>query len=162
MVQNVDPPDDWMIQYSRRKDAEEIEGVIRRIKRRQSDPTEKAKESEEEQNKRGKQKPNRAEVSIDERIIRIGRKRFKFKITIDMGKNDPECIFDTEEGVIYINANHPQYLVARKEDSLYCHFRKAIAFELACTMANNVFTELVDKYQGMMHAEIEVIEPEND
>ena len=75
-----------------------------------------------------------------------------------MGRNDPECVFDTEEGVIYINANHPQYLVARAEDSLYCHFRKAIAFELACTMANGLFNELVDKYQGMMQAEIEVIE----
>lgn len=157
MVENIDPPEDWMIQYSKRKDAEKIKGIIKKIKRRQSDATKDGIPHEPE--KIGTtQNPTRTEFSIDERIIRVGRKKFKFKIVTDMGRNDPECVFDTEEGVIYINANHSQYLVSRAEDSLYCHLRKAIAFELACTMANGIYTELIDKYNGMMHAEIEIIE----
>jgi len=161
MIQSIDPPDDWMIQYSKRKDAEEIKGIIRKIKRKQSDATEESKESDLS-SKNGEQKPNRGEFSFNERIIKIGRKRFKFKITTTMGKHDKECVFDTGEGVIYINANHPQYLASRAEDSLYCHFRKSIAFELACTMAKNTYTELIDKYQGMMRTDVEVIEGTED
>jgi hypothetical protein len=158
MVQDVDPPEDWMIQYTKRPDAEKIKAIVKRIKRRQSNSTE-SKKTKEPEKERGPQSPNVAKFDFDERIIRIGRKKFKFKIVTDMGKNDPECVFDVEEGVIYINANHPQYVVSRAEDSLYCHFRKSIAFELARTMANGLFNELVEKYQTMMQTEIEVIEP---
>ena len=157
MVEHVDMPDDWMVQYSKRKDAEKIRGVIQKIKRRQSDPVQ-PKESKEPDSKRGPQNPNKVKFEFDDRIIRIGKKRFRFKLDTAMGKDDPECVFDNEEGVIYINTNHPQYIVSRAEDSLYCHFRKAIAFEIANTLSQGVYAELVDKYQGMMHADIDVID----
>ncbi len=158
MVESVDVPDDWMVQYSTRRDAEKIKGIIRKIKRRQSDPTEQANNAKEPDTKRGPQSPNKAKFEFDDRIIKIGKKKFKFKLDTSMGKDDPECIFVEEEGVIYINTNHPQYIVSRAEDTLYCHFRKAIAFELANTLSKGVHAELVDKYQGMMHADIEVID----
>ncbi len=155
MIENTELPEDFMRIYSKRKDSKKIKGIIKKIKRRQSDPLTDNKNKEKDK-KSSKQNPHRIE-QIGNRIIKIGRKKFKFKISLDMGKGDPECIFDNEEGIIYLNANHPQYTLSQAENSLYCHFRKAMAYEISKTLAKNI-DELNGHYEDMLHADIEIIE----
>ncbi len=155
MIENTEVPEDFMKIYSKRKDSKKIEGIVKKIKRKQSDRTENTK-TKEKQKEGEKQNPHKIELG-GERIVKIGKKKFKFQITLDMGKEDPECIFNTEEGIIYINANHPQYALSQAENSLYCHFRKAMAYEISKTIAKNM-DELIGRYEDMLHAEIEIIE----
>lgn len=154
MIDNTEMPEDFMKSYSKRNDAEKIKGIIKKIKRRQSD---KIEETETYENEKTGKKQNPNKIGWGERIIRIGKKKFKFQISLDMGKEDPECAFDMEEGVIYLNANHPQYALSQAENSLYCHFRKAMAYEIAKTLAKNM-GELTGRYEDMLHADIEIIE----
>ncbi len=155
MIENTEIPEDFMKVYSKRKDAKEIKGLIKKIKRKQSDSITNT-ENKEKDKERGKQNPHKVEEG-GERTIKIGRKKFKFKISLDMGREDPECVFDNEEGVIYLNANHPQYTLSQAENSLYCHFRKSMAYEIAKTLAKNM-DELNGRYEDMLHADIEIIE----
>ena len=154
MIDNTEMPEDFMKVYNQRKDATKIKGVIKEIKRKQSDKIDENKSNESEK-KGNKQNPHI--IEIGDRIIKIGKKKFKFKISLDMGKEDPECVFDTGEGVIYLNANHPQYTLSQAENSLYCHFRKAMAYEISKTIAKNM-DELSGRYEDMLHADITIIE----
>lgn len=159
MIDNTEVPEDFMKKLSRRKDADKIKGVVKKIKRKQSDRTEKDEKENEvvtKTKKKKKQKPHK--IQGDERNIKIGRRKFKLKIISDMGKEDSECVFDQNEGVIYINVNHPQYTLSLEEDSLYCYFRRAMAYEIAKTLANNNFDELTGRLEDMLHADIKIIE----
>ena len=93
--------------------------------------------------------PKANRVSERDRTIRIGIRRFKFELA-SIGKEAYECILDGQEAIFYVNIDHPQYLLSRKEGSLSHHFRRVIVFEVARLISGELADELVVQYQNMM------------
>ena len=144
MLKGAELPEDFLAKYSKRPDAERVRSTLRKVEKheRQREKTEKRQE------KSDPQKP-------PPRIIRIGRKRFRFELA-PMGREAYECILDDGHAVFYINTDHPQYLYSRREGSLAHHFRRVVVFEIARAISGDSASEFVNQYEGMMLQDIEI------
>ena len=144
MLKGAELPDDFLARYSKRPDAEIVKKAIREIQERKQ-------EHEERKKSRGESEEEEPPL----RIIRIGRKRFKFELA-PMGKEAYECVLDADKAIFYVNTDHPQYLFSRGEGSLPHHFRRVIIFEIARTISGDSLVDFVDQYQGMMLQDIAI------
>lgn len=144
MVKGAELPEDFLAKYSKRPDAKLVRTTLRRIK-----------EQKQRREKTGETKAKSKPKKPPPRIIKIGRKRFRFELAA-MGKEAYECVLDAGHAIFYINTDHPQYLFSRREGSLAHHFRRVIVFEIARAISGDSASEFVGQYEGMMLQEIQI------
>ncbi len=144
MIKGAELPEDFLVKYSRRKDAKQVMSTLKAIEEHKQ---EKKKKDTEEKQTPDKEPPPR--------LIKIGNKRYRFELE-PMGKQAYECVLDAETAVFYINIEHPQYLYSRRENSLAHHFRRVIIFEIARAISGDTLGEFVHQYSSMMMQEITI------
>lgn len=155
LLKGADIPEDFNAKVEKRPDADLISGEIQKIKRKQSEKTEKELKNIDP---KARDLFKQISTKVDKKkfgTVAIGRNTFHFKIE-NMGKESKECIVDDKEHVIYINSDHPQFRLAIKEDSLKHHFRRVIVFELAGNFAGGSLSEFIRQYESMMRQEISI------
>ena len=148
MLKGADLPDDFFAKYSERSDLEEVRATIKKIEKKKERRSRKA-----ERDKSARKKRHSKTSRASKRPIRIGRNRFGFEL-VTMGREAYECVLDDEKSMFYINVDHPQYILSRKEGSLSHHFRRVIIFEIARSISGGLSAELVTQYQSMMQQNI--------
>ena len=144
MLKGAELPEDFLAKYSKRPDAELVKSTIRKIEK-----------NKRQRGKTAKKQDKSEQREPPPRIIRIGRKRFRFELE-PMGKEAYECILDDGHAIFYINIDHPQYLFSRREGSLAHHFRRVVVFEIARAISGDSASEFVGQYEGMMVQDIEI------
>ena len=144
MLKGVQLPEDWLAKTTSRTDAEKIKGAIAKAKR-EIEQKEKDNSKNDPQNK----------VKQGEQTIKIGRRKFKFRLAA-LGKQNYECVLDNSEECFYVNIDHTQYNLSRTEGSLPQHYRRVVCFELARAISGESATELCKSYQDMMCQDIKL------
>ena len=149
IVKNSNILPDWSKFRMRSSKLKEMNGKLVDAKRKQSQRTKGFGTAVEP--KRSFQQIIKSLQEGGKGTIRVGEKTIAFKLD-SLTDDGPESHIDIENSVMYYNQDHPQFLLALKENCLAYHFRKTFCFEYA-KIATNTIEEFLEAFDNMIRTE---------